>query len=433
MIQPIVSDAANPKKALVSDSIAFSFTLGVMFGVTEALILQQVHFRSQFSPRPKWRDGHCWMYDTHRAWVVELKIVTESTVARAIKKLVEAGVLVMGRYNPFHRDQTRWYRVDYEVLEQLVTIYSDSFEQEKEPAADAQTVKVVGALGKNDKITFSQNANMLPKTPPQTYAKTSLVQPTAARVSKIRFISVSEREKEKAEKQLREENVSSLPPPLTVPGLSNPTYPVGEEDLSSHVQSVLEFVGISEPPAKRMGKYSASSANAILAQLQNSQGRAKPRPVNTCGSLTALWQSLVPRHHSSVGMMPSLTLKKKGQLSHLATTLKSQSDSVLAHVIENWISYCKFVSAQCGLHKTPDVPAIGFVLLHANEALAFTQSSYPSVHLVAQTAAISGILRGAPPPESPVVALPGQPSFETEIENDVMTLDDVLAWKTKKE
>jgi len=92
-------------------------------GIDEALVLQQVHYwvvTNQRAERNQF-DGHFWTYNTVKGWSEQFSFVwSESTIKRIFARLEKRGLLVSGRFNKSNIDRTKWYRVDYDQLDQLL-------------------------------------------------------------------------------------------------------------------------------------------------------------------------------------------------------------------------------------------------------------------------------------------------------------------------
>jgi hypothetical protein len=202
-------------------------------------------------------------------------------------------------------------------------------------------------------------------------------------------------------------------------------YPTAEETLNNSIPS-------GKIP---MSKKLPSSSTAILAVLKAKQGTAPLVPPNTLKSAKAIWKKWVSQFHPSVGMLPELTLKSQGQLSYIVKQFGITADTNLKHVISHWVAYTKFVAGQKGIKLTPDVPDIGFLQKYVGEAGSFV---IQSVQLIAQAPTTKpkviisknatpekvGVLVESPKPVAvPVPAAAGG-------EDDVASLDDVLAWKS---
>ena len=87
-------------------------------GLEKAIILQQVHYWMKKSTHE--RDGHLWIYNSYRAWAEQLSWMSEEAIRKHIKALEKRGLLVSANYNKLAMDKTKWYRIDYEALANLI-------------------------------------------------------------------------------------------------------------------------------------------------------------------------------------------------------------------------------------------------------------------------------------------------------------------------
>ncbi|WP_227394219.1 DnaD domain-containing protein [Jeotgalibacillus aurantiacus] len=93
-------------------------TLAVKLGLNEAIFTQQLHYWLQHSNNE--RDGHKWVYKKIDEWHQEFPFWSASTVKRVIKNLENKGVLITSdQYNKMKIDKTKWYRIDYQKLNDL--------------------------------------------------------------------------------------------------------------------------------------------------------------------------------------------------------------------------------------------------------------------------------------------------------------------------
>ncbi len=91
------------------------------FGRTAATFLQQLHYWYQ-----KQQPNNGWIYNTAQDWAKQL-CVSNRTVQRVCKKLHNLGVLEIKRCKAKTWNQTNHFRIDYTMLDQLIT---DSKKQE---------------------------------------------------------------------------------------------------------------------------------------------------------------------------------------------------------------------------------------------------------------------------------------------------------------
>ncbi|MCG7337125.1 conserved phage C-terminal domain-containing protein [Sporosarcina sp. ACRSM] len=92
-------------------------SLVMQVGLNEAIVLQQLHFRSLISTNV--RDGHKWVYKTYDEWKSEeFPFWSIDTIKRAIRRLEDKGYIIStASYNRMKMDKTKWYRIDYKKLQ----------------------------------------------------------------------------------------------------------------------------------------------------------------------------------------------------------------------------------------------------------------------------------------------------------------------------
>lgn len=83
----------------------------------KAIILQQIHYWLQRSNNIV--DGHRWVFNTAKGWQKQFPWITEKTVQRYLRDLCDRGLLITANYNKANFDRTKWYRIDYDVLDKL--------------------------------------------------------------------------------------------------------------------------------------------------------------------------------------------------------------------------------------------------------------------------------------------------------------------------
>ena len=92
-------------------------SLAMQVGLNEAILLQQLHFRSLISKNV--RDGHKWVYKTYEEWKnEEFPFWSVDTIKRAIRRLEDKGyIIATSSYNRMKMDKTKWYRINYTKLQ----------------------------------------------------------------------------------------------------------------------------------------------------------------------------------------------------------------------------------------------------------------------------------------------------------------------------
>ncbi len=95
-------------------------------GRTEAIFLQQLHYwLSSKDSLGTVYEGKQWIYNTYQDWQAQLKIVSLSTIRRVIKKLEQKGIISTSKLNRKASDQTKWYTLNYEKLNQFLSTHQD--------------------------------------------------------------------------------------------------------------------------------------------------------------------------------------------------------------------------------------------------------------------------------------------------------------------
>jgi len=105
-------------KLLINESpLLILPSLAEKIGLNEAIVLQQVHF--WISKELNYKEGRYWVYNTYKEWHDQFPFWSKSTIKRVFKSLVEKKILISENYNRLKIDQTRWYSIDYEKLEEM--------------------------------------------------------------------------------------------------------------------------------------------------------------------------------------------------------------------------------------------------------------------------------------------------------------------------
>ena len=76
-------------------------------------------------------DGKYWTYNTQSQILEELQFLTRDKLQYALKKLVDKGYIIKGRYNKNPYDRTTWYALGSKGLEIQAELKDDTREQAK--------------------------------------------------------------------------------------------------------------------------------------------------------------------------------------------------------------------------------------------------------------------------------------------------------------
>ncbi|HBC93460.1 MAG TPA: replication protein [Pelotomaculum sp.] len=110
-------------KLLVDESpLQLLPTLACKIGLPESIILQQIHYWVEINKEANRNlyDGYYWTYNSYSEWHKQFPFWTERNVKRIFRELEKKGILVSGNYNKWNLDRTKWYRINYEVLESAI-------------------------------------------------------------------------------------------------------------------------------------------------------------------------------------------------------------------------------------------------------------------------------------------------------------------------
>ena len=89
--------------------------LAQIIGLNEAIVLQQVNYWLH-SKHAKQIDGRLWTYNSMKKWNEQFPFWGLNTVKRTFSSLEESGLLIVGNYNKYKFDKTKWYSIDGEKL-----------------------------------------------------------------------------------------------------------------------------------------------------------------------------------------------------------------------------------------------------------------------------------------------------------------------------
>jgi DnaD/phage-associated family protein len=93
-------------------------SLAEKVGLNEAIFIQQLHYWLKDSNNI--RDGFKWVYNTYEDWNEQFPFWSIRTLKRVITGLENNGFIITSNYNQMKIDKTKWYRIDYEKLNELV-------------------------------------------------------------------------------------------------------------------------------------------------------------------------------------------------------------------------------------------------------------------------------------------------------------------------
>lgn len=88
-------------------------------GADPAAIVQQIHYWIKKPSAPE-RNGRKWHFDTYQNWLKQFPWLNRRTFQRLMLRLEEIGLVIStNEFNKSKCDRTKWYTLDYEILEKL--------------------------------------------------------------------------------------------------------------------------------------------------------------------------------------------------------------------------------------------------------------------------------------------------------------------------
>lgn len=104
-------------------------SLAKIIGLNESIILQQLHYWLQKSNNII--DGIPWVYNTHEEWQEQFPFWSVATIRRTLSSLENSNLVKSGNFNQRKFDKTKWYTIDYEILEKTQYMSSASAQNEQ--------------------------------------------------------------------------------------------------------------------------------------------------------------------------------------------------------------------------------------------------------------------------------------------------------------
>lgn len=104
--------------------LTVSPVLAEKIGLNEAIVLQQVHYWLKIAEKKDldhhFYDNQWWIYNTYSEWKKQFPFWSEITIKRTFLRLEEMKILISANFNKMKCDHTKWYTIDYEMLENAV-------------------------------------------------------------------------------------------------------------------------------------------------------------------------------------------------------------------------------------------------------------------------------------------------------------------------
>lgn len=132
-----------------------------------AIVLQQIHWLSRLPGSGVWQDGLHWVYGSYEEWCRDyFTMWSPHTLAKHIRNLEDAGVLLSAQLRAHEHDRTKFYRIDYETLH---SILPDVVASEPPDQAASNTPDAVDSLYRTK--TSTENTQKKSVRPPRAQSR----------------------------------------------------------------------------------------------------------------------------------------------------------------------------------------------------------------------------------------------------------------------
>lgn len=102
--------------------------LAIRIGIEEALFLQQLYYRLETQGVEK--EGHIWYRQTYQGWAKQCPQWNIRKIKRLVMKLERYQIIISSnKFNSFKTDRSKWYRIDYGKIDQIV--HTEVYTQEE--------------------------------------------------------------------------------------------------------------------------------------------------------------------------------------------------------------------------------------------------------------------------------------------------------------
>lgn len=100
-----------------SHPIVVDRELAKVFGLNEAIVLQQLNYWLN-GKSAKLINGRKWIYNSYKQWQEDnFPFWSLATVRRAIENCEKKGLIITDNFNKAGFDKTKWYSIDYEMVD----------------------------------------------------------------------------------------------------------------------------------------------------------------------------------------------------------------------------------------------------------------------------------------------------------------------------
>lgn len=208
-------------------------SLAVEFGLTEAMLLQQIHY--WMGKAETIHGGKVWTYQTFDDWHAQFPFISIATIRCALNRLQKMGVVLMTKLAKWKSNRTNYYTIDYQKLEAIAQVANDN----------GALVPIVLSEQKTIKKTQVTDSNHLLKStnPSAEIQQIHLSKSDTSICSEVANVYTETHQREHQRKKERASNFSKQPEPIIPPatptaiGTSIATTPAAEQQQLEELPS----------------------------------------------------------------------------------------------------------------------------------------------------------------------------------------------------
>ena len=103
-------------------------SLAKIIGLNQSIILQQIHYwiiNNKLNKKTK-KDKKTWCYNSYKKWQKQFPFWSQRTIQREFLYLEKEGLVISANHNNFKTNKTKWYRINYTVLNKKIKNYKGS-------------------------------------------------------------------------------------------------------------------------------------------------------------------------------------------------------------------------------------------------------------------------------------------------------------------
>lgn len=113
-----------------SKTLIVNTDLALVLGdLNEAIILNQLNYWLEINKKAdkNFIDGKYWVYNSYAEWREnDFPYWSEKTIQITFTRLENKGIVISANYNKMCIDKTKWYSIDFEVLEEMIKAYDSN-------------------------------------------------------------------------------------------------------------------------------------------------------------------------------------------------------------------------------------------------------------------------------------------------------------------